>query len=290
MRELVVHAVGGPVLVQDAGRPGHAAIGVGASGAADVSAYDLGNRLLGNAPGAAALEVVLGGLEVEATATSWVCVTGAPVQLSIDGRAEPSGAIVALRPGQRLRLGVPPTGLRSYLCIRGGVDVAPVLGSRSTDTLSAIGPRPVAVGDRLPVGRQVAGDIIVDAVPLRSYAECPVLRVVPGPRAGWIAEPALLTRTRWVVGGKSDRVGVRLEGGRLVLQDPERQLPSEGATRGAIQVPPSGEPIVFGPDHPVTGGYPVVGVVVEEDTDRLAQLRPGETVGFRWVSESPVHR
>jgi biotin-dependent carboxylase-like uncharacterized protein len=283
--ELVVRAVAGPVLVQDAGRPGYAAIGVGAAGAADRSAYDLGNRLVGNASGAAALEVVLGGLEVEATAAVTLCVTGAPAPLDVGGRAEPTGAVLTLRAGQRLRMGTPAGGLRSYLAVRGGLAVAPVLGSRSADTLAGLGPAPLRPGDRLPVGADVAGPVLVDAVPPRSYADGPVLRVVPGPRADWVRDPDVLVRTRWTVGPASDRVGLRLAGARLEPVDPERQLPSEGATRGAVQVPPSGEPIVFGPDHPVTGGYPVVGVVAHDDTDRLAQLRPGETVRFAWHRE-----
>ncbi|GAB4008024.1 5-oxoprolinase subunit C family protein [Nocardioides ultimimeridianus] len=283
MAELLVRAVGGPVLVQDAGRPGHAAIGVGASGAADRAAYELGNRLLGNEPGAAALEVVLGGLELEVTATTWIVVTGAPVTLRIDGRTEPSGVVLPVRPGERLRLGVPPTGLRSYLAVRGGLDVPRILGSAARDTLAGLGPAPVSGNERLRVGTAVAGDILTEGFPTPEHAADPILRVVPGPRAGWVTDPDLLTRTRWTVGAASDRVGLRLSGAAFAPADPGRQLPSEGATRGAIQVPPSGEPIVFGPDHPVTGGYPVIGVVVQKDTDRLAQLRPGETVGFRYV-------
>lgn len=283
MSELRVHAVTGPVLVQDTGRPGQAAIGVGASGAADRAAYDLGNRLLGNAPGAAALEVVLGGLDVVAAGTVWVCVTGAPLPLEVDGRAEPTGSVLALRDGQRLRLGTPSEGLRSYLAVRGGLDVPAVLGSRSRDTLAALGPAPLQAGDRLPVGRAVAAPPVVDAVPPASYAVPARLRVVRGPRDDWIRTPEVLTRTPWRVATDSDRVGLRLTGGRLQHAETDRQLPSEGAVRGAIQVPPSGEPVVFGPDHPVTGGYPVVGVVVAADTDLLAQLRPGDGVEFSWV-------
>lgn len=283
MAELVIHAVSGPVLLQDAGRPGYAAIGVGASGAADRASYELGNRLVGNRPGAAALEVVLGGLELEVTGTTWFVVTGAPAPIEVDGRQEPPGVVLVLRPGQRVRLGTPPSGLRSYLAVRGGIDEPAVLGSASRDTLAGIGRSPLSSGDRLPLGQAVENDILTDGLPAPGYADHPVLRVVPGPRADWVTDPDVLTRTRWVVGAAADRVGLRLSGARLALADPARQLPSEGATRGAIQVPPSGEPIVFGPDHPVTGGYPVVGVVAAGDTDRLAQLRPGETVGFRYV-------
>lgn len=282
MSALLVRAVGGPCLVQDAGRPGHAAVGVGSSGAADRTSYRLGNRLLGNVEGAAALEVVLGGLELEAEGVVWVCVTGAPAPLLVDGRAVATGAVLALRPGQRLRMGVPPSGLRSVVAVRGGIDVPPLLGSRSRDTLAGLGPEPVASGDRLAVGRLVAEDMRVDAVPPLRYDDAPVLRVVRGPRADWVADAHALVARPWRVGAASDRVGLRLEGEPLVVHD-RGQLPSEGALPGAIQVPPDGGPVVFGPDHPVTGGYPVVGVVVDADTDRLAQLRPGEELRFRWV-------
>ncbi len=283
MSGLLVHAVGGPCLVQDAGRPGHAAIGVGVSGAADRSSYALANRMLGNAPGAAVLEVTLGGLEVEATGVAWVCVTGAPAPLVIEGRAEPTGAVLALRPGQRLRLGLPATGLRSYLAVRGGLDAPSLLGSRSRDTLAGLGPAPVRAGDRLRIGPDGTGEMLVDAVPAKVYDERPVLRVVPGPRADWVADADRLVEQVWRVGAASDRVGLRLEGDPFTASPGRGELPSEGALRGAIQVPPGGGPVVFGPDHPVTGGYPVVGVVVDADTDRLAQLRPGEELRFRWA-------
>lgn len=281
---LQVRRTGGPVLVQDAGRPGHAAIGVGRSGAADRTSYELANRLVGNAPGAPALEVTLGGLEVEVVgATCWVTVTGAPTAVRVDGRPEPVGAVLPLRAGQRMALGIPRSGVRCYLAVRGGVAAEPVLGSCARDTLAGIGPAPLEAGDTVLVGDLGVEQMLVDAVPPTAYDDLPLLRVVPGPRADWVIDPDLLVRTTWTVAPDSDRVGVRLSGAAWELAEPGRQLPSEGALRGAIQVPPSGEPVVFGPDHPVTGGYPVVGVVVDHDTDRLAQLRPGEQIGFRWA-------
>lgn len=283
MSDLLVRAVGGPCLVQDDGRPGHAAIGVGSSGAADRTSYRLGNRLLGNPDGAAALEVTLGGLEVEATGVVWVCVTGAPAPLLVDERPEPTGAVLALRPGQHLRLGTPSSGLRSYLAVRGGLALPPLLGSRSRDTLAGLGPSPIAVGDRLAVGSDIAGEMLVDAVPSQSYDDRPVLHVVRGPRADWVSDADRLVSVTWRVGSASDRVGLRLDGASLTPHAARGQLPSEGALRGAIQVPPNGVPVVFGPDHPVTGGYPVVGVVVDADTDRIAQLRPGDELRFRWA-------
>lgn len=283
MSVIVTAVDGGPCLVQDAGRPGYAAIGVGVSGAADRAAYALGNRLVGNAPGAAVVEVVLGGLEVEAGEHVTVCVTGAPTPLEVDGRPEPPGAVLTLRPGQRLRLGTPASGLRSYLAVRGGLDVPGVLGSRSHDTLARLGPTALAPGARLPVGRDAATEVLVDAVPPASYDGRAVVRVVRGPRDGWVRDVDRLVGQVWRVGAASDRVGLRLDGDPLTATPDRGELPSEGALRGAVQVPPDGRPVVFGPDHPVTGGYPVVAVVVDADTDRLAQLRPGDELGFRWA-------
>lgn len=283
MSALVVRAVGGPVLVQDRGRPGYAAIGVGAAGAADRASHDLANRLVGNAPGAATLEVVLGGLEVEALGTLWVCVTGAPAPLRVDGRAEPTGAVLALRPGQRLVLGTPPRGLRSYLAVRGGLDLPPLLGSRATDTLAGLGPDPVRPGDRLPVGDEAAEEIRVDAVAPRPHDGPATVRLHRGPRDDRAADLDTLVQRTWRVAADSDRVGLRLAGEPLAVVPDRGELPSEGALRGAVQLPPDGRPVVFGPDHPVTGGYPVVAVVADADTDRLAQLRPGEELRFRWT-------
>ena len=102
------------------------------------------------------------------------------------------------------------------------------------------------------------------------------LRVLPGPRRDWFTDPDALLRTAWTVGERADRVGIRLVGAPLRLREPGRQLPPEGLIRGAIQVPPNGLPVILGADHPVTGGYPVIGVIADADTDRLAQLRPGQ--------------
>jgi allophanate hydrolase subunit 2 len=106
--------------------------------------------------------------------------------------------------------------------------------------------------------------------------------VVPGPRDDWFTEPDALVHTDWVASDRSDRVGMRLVGRPLRHRWPDRQLPSEGATRGAIQVPPNGLPVILGPDHPVTGGYPVIGVVAERDIDKVAQVRPGKHVRMHW--------
>lgn len=280
---LRVRGTGPLALVEDLGRPGASAIGVGRSGAADRAALRQANRALANPEGAAALEVTLGGLELEvAGGTAWFCVTGAPSPVSVDDRDVGPYALVSARPGQVLRLGLPPHGLRSYVAVRGGVDVPAVLGSRSHDVLAGIGPAPLADGDELPVGEPPQGFPGVDVLPPPAFSDDVLLTVVRGPRDEWVEDVQTLVSSEWKASDESNRIGMRLTGAGLSHRDPDRQLRSEGACRGAIQVPPSGEPVLFLADHPVTGGYPVVAVVVDSDVDRAAQVRPGQAVRFRW--------
>ncbi|WP_363320505.1 5-oxoprolinase/urea amidolyase family protein [Pseudonocardia sp.] len=286
-RRLEVVATGALALVQDLGRPGNGAVGVGSSGAADRAALALANRLVANPPGAAGLEVTFGGLVVRAgpdlPAPLLVALTGAPAPADVDGTPVGHDALVAMRPGQVLRLARPPAGLRTYLAVRGGIDAAAVLGSRSTDVLSGVGPAPLAVGDAVPIGPEPAELPRVDVAPVPVPTGGVVtLRAVPGPRADWVVDPGALTRTVWTASTRSDRVGMRLDGEPLRRRD-RGELPSEGMVRGAIQVPPGGEPVLFGADHPVTGGYPVVAVVLDADLDRAGQVRPGQQVRFRFV-------
>ena len=290
---LRIVATGPLSLVQDAGRLGHAHVGVSPSGAADRGAYALANRLLGNPETAAAIEVLLGGLVVETIGRGlWLCVTGSPCPVAIDGRGVGSHTAFFAPAGSTVELGSPASGLRSYLGVRGGVAVDPVMGSRSRDTLSGLGPAPLQEGHLLPVGASPEiGLAPVDVAPRRVRVDgAESVRVVRGPRDRWLADPQRLVTQRWVVSGRSDRVGLRLtalDGAGLERAAPD-ELPSEGVWRGAIQVPPSGDAVVFGPDHPVTGGYPVIGVVLDADLDRLAQLRPGTHVRFSWAGPARV--
>lgn len=285
---LTVLATGPSATVQDAGRVGWAAIGVPRSGAADPSSAGLANRLVGNRPEAAVLEVTAGGLRLRAERTVLVAVTGARAPVRVGGRPAPANSPLALRSGDLLVLGTPDAGLRSYVAVRGGIDVPPVLGSRSTDTLSGLGPAPLAAGDRLPIGSLAGEEPVVDVAPVRAPSGDPVLGVLPGPRRTWLAPDAwtVLTTRPWTVTPDSDRVGLRLAGPRLQRARAD-ELPSEGLVPGALQVPPDGAPVLFLADHPVTGGYPVLGVVVSADLPAAAQLRPGDTLRFRAAGQLP---
>lgn len=282
---IVVERTGPLALVQDLGRPGYAHLGVPPSGAADRAGLQAANRLVGNPESYAGIESTLGGLVVRALTPVWCAVTGPAGAVSVDGRPDGSHHPVHLLPGQRLSVEVTPSGLRRYLAVRGGIAVTAVLGSRSTDVLSGLGPAPLRPGDRLPLGRSPLPLPVVDVAPppVPPVAGAPmVLRISAGPRSDWFtaaARQALVERT-WTVAADSDRTAVRLQGVPLTRRIPG-ELPSEGMIRGAIQVPPSGQPLVLGADHPVTGGYPVIAVVSALDCDRAAQLRPGDPVRLR---------
>ncbi|EWT03766.1 allophanate hydrolase, partial [Intrasporangium chromatireducens Q5-1] len=175
---------------------------------------------------------------------------------------------------------------RTYLSVRGGLAVAPVLGSRSSDTMSGLGPAPLRAGDRLPVGDEVDSFPTVDVAPVPAPTAGTVeLGVLPGPRRDWFADPQSLAETPWVVSELSDRKGIRLQGKPIERHTSfaAAELPSEGMVRGAIQVPSGGQPVLFLNDHPVTGGYPVIGVVPSAEVDRAAQLRPGQRLRLRWL-------
>lgn len=267
--------------IQDLGRPGHAALGVGASGAADPAALRLANRALGNPEESAALEVVLGGLTLHSHIAVYAVVTGAPAPVTVNGRAEPPYAPFFIPKGAIVRLATPPTGLRSYLAVRGGIETPPVLGSRSTDTLAKLGT-PLTPGMILPVGPPPATPLSIDVLPvLPPPAGDLHLRVLPGPRADWFTEDALRTLLSepYEVTTQIDRVGMRLTG-PLLARARTGELPSEGMVTGALQVPPSGTPVLFLADHPLTGGYPVVAVVETPDIGRAAQARPGQILRF----------
>ncbi|WP_307844446.1 5-oxoprolinase/urea amidolyase family protein [Actinotalea solisilvae] len=281
---LTVLSPGASTVVEDLGRPGRRDLGVAPGGAADRASARLANRLVGNARGAAVLETVLGGLTLRAELPAVVALTGAAPALEVerDGvlRERSAGAPVALAAGDVVRVAAPRTGLRSYLAVRGGVDAVPELGSRSRDVLAGLGPPPLVAGDAVAVGADVAG-AVGEQEPQAAVVAADVvrLRAVPGPDRDLVrdAPGASLTGQDWVVSDAADRVGVRLLGVPLTTSG-AGERPSAGVVAGAVQVPPSGEPVVFGVDHPVTGGYPVVAVVVDPDLDRLAQLRPGDRV------------
>ncbi|MFI2105404.1 carboxyltransferase domain-containing protein [Isoptericola sp. NPDC019693] len=294
-------------LVQDLGRPGLAHLGVSASGAADPRSLRAANRAVGNPVWAAAVEAVGGGLRLRARADVVVALAGADAGAVVhrggdpdDARRAPRARAFRLRAGDELALGAPARGWRSYVALRGGVGVPRVLGSRATDTLAHLGPDPLAPGTPLRCGRNFGGNpgsdtrrnrahntsaVAVDDVgapdpaALPAPGEVTTLPVVLGPHDDWFTADAVarLASQVWRVTDRSDRVGLRLDGAPLTRTagTRQRELPSEACVTGALQVPPDGLPVLFGADHPLTGGYPVVAAVASTHLWLLGQLAPG---------------
>ncbi|MDQ1021093.1 5-oxoprolinase subunit C family protein [Streptomyces afghaniensis] len=283
-RALAVVRAGALTTVQDLGRPGHAHLGVPRSGALDRPAADLVNRLTGNPPEAAVLETTVNGCTVRPRSTVTMAVAGAPCRVSVDGRPVAWGAPVRVPAGALLEVGPAVAGLRSYVGVRGGITVEPVLGSRSTDLLSGLGPPPLTDGTVLPLGRPTGVHARVDVAPQPAPPAELVLRVTLGPRDGWFTPEAVRTfvSRSYRVSPASNRIGLRTEG--AALERARRgELPSEGMVLGAVQVPPDGRPVVFLADHPTTGGYPVIAVVRAADLAAAAQAVPGTPVRFTAV-------
>ncbi|MFJ8661436.1 biotin-dependent carboxyltransferase family protein [Streptomyces sp. NPDC093795] len=280
-RAFAVVRAGALTTVQDLGRTGYAHLGVPRSGALDPAAVGLVNRLVGNPETAAVLETTVNGCALRPRCAVTVAVGGAPCPVRVDGRPAAWGTAVRVAAGSVLDIGAAVRGVRAYVAFGGGIGVEPVLGSRSTDLLSGLGPAPLVEEAVLPLGPETGVRGAVDAPPWPGPPDELVLRVRLGPRDDWFTAAALRTlATRaYRVSPASNRIGLRLEGPAL-----ERALPgelaSEGMVLGAVQVPPDGRPVVFLADHPTTGGYPVVGVVREADLGAAAQAVPGTPVRF----------
>lgn len=277
------------LLVQDRGRPGHAQLGVSASGIADRTAMRDGNRAVGNAPDAAVLECV-GAVSLGFTGNGVAAVTGASggaVIVDIDGseRPVPMGAPFATFDGDELHLEAPARGLRYVIAARGGIRTDRVLGSRATDTLAGLGPAPLTLGAIVEIGSEAPHLVEPDPAPraLPASGDLVHLDITLGPRDDWFtpAAVAALTEQEWLVTPRSDRVGIRLNGETPLERSQNRELPSEGAVTGAIQVPADGHPVLFLPDHPLTGGYPIIGALTDASLDLAAQLPPGTRIRFR---------
>ena len=282
--------------LQDAGRPGHAALGVGRAGAVDGPAWQLANALVGNFSGEAAMECTLLGPKLEFTKTTVVALTGATMEASIDGQPIPLWTRCQLPAGSVLELGGMSVGCRAYLAVDGGFDIAKVLGSRSTDLHARLGHangRALRAGDELPIGASTslasAHDINelmslpwgVDPHPWFDFAFQP-LALLPGKHSDLLDDTSQqnLHAGKFILSKDSNRTAGRLEGHTLNLRQP-LELISEATLPGTLQLPPSGQPIVLLAEAPVTGGYPRIGQIAAVDLPRLAQRRPGDAVCFR---------
>lgn len=290
MSSILVESPGLLTTVQDLGRQGLGALGVSPSGAADPVSLRLGNRLLGNDEGAAALEMTLIGGAFAFPEGAIVALTGSDFGATLGDVALELGTSIEIRPGQTLRLGPTRSGARSYLCVQGGIGVPPLLGSASTHLLSGLGGfegRALRKGDVLQIGPATA--------PFRKRTIAPrvgerlsrrnVLRVTRGPQADWFDEPSLRSffASSFRVNEQSNRMGIRLEGLHIARSKGASMI-TEGVSLGAIQVPPGGSPIILFVEQQTTGGYPKIANVISADLHRLGQLRPRDEIRFELVT------
>ena len=282
----------GLVTVQDLGWIGHRRVGLPRGGAMDPDGLRIGNALVGNPDEAAGLEIAQGELTLTLGAATVVAVIG-PAAVRLDGIEAPTNTGLAVAEGGRLEIVSAAGGRFITIAIRGGIDLPPVLGSRSTYLPTKLGGfkgRRLAAGDRLPCGAGRSAPPPGTSVPPPPVEDGPI-RLAPGPQEHLFAGEAyaLLAESPYRIGVQSDRMGTRLVGAPLAIRM-TATLPSEATCLGAIQVPDDGQPIVILRDGPTVGGYPKIGAVISADLTRFARLAPGSTVRFGWVSLGQAER
>ena len=290
MSSLLVESAGLQTTVQDLGRPGFGPEGVSASGAADPVALRLGNLLVENPPGVAGLELTLVGGSFVFPDGAVIALTGADLGATVNGRPLEMWASHTLEPGTKLMFGATRNFARGYLAIAGGIQVDPFLGSASTHVLSGLGGfegRALRKGDRLRIGKasKKVPRRRITLVALYAFKPRKVLRVTEGPQADWFSEAAkqVFYRDVFRVSEESDRVGLRLEGTALDGST-AREMITEGVSLGAVQVTPSGQPIILFVEQQTTGGYPKIANIIAADLHRIGQLRPRAEIRFQRTS------
>ena len=283
------------MLIQDEGRFNQTKIGVGVAGAMDVSAMHSANRIVGNSTSTPVIEVLNGGLKAKMHQSAVIAVTGAISNIHVkfsDGQKTDfeSYQAIALDEGDEFQIQAPTAGLRNYLAIRGGIDVQPVLNSTSFDSLAILGPEPIKMGDTVYQGQVEVSNISnteIAKLHLPKVGDVVELDIVMGPRTDWFEAESIehLCQQAWFVTNESNRVGLRLSGEQPLQRKITHELESEGTCIGALQIPPSGQPVLFMNDHPLTGGYPVIAAVAKHHWDLVAQIPAGCQIKFKKMTE-----
>jgi antagonist of KipI len=275
--------------VQDLGREGYGPLGVSPSGAADAVALRMGNRLVGNAEGEAGLEMTLLGGTFAFPEGALLALTGSDFGATLDDGPAPLWTSFEVKPGQTLRLRSTRSGARCYLCVRGGIEVKPFLGSASTHLLSGLGGyegRALRKADVLKIGPSSGAfrKRKVVAKALEGLSPRKILRVTPGPQSDWFPKAArkLFYATAYRVAEESNRMGLRLEGAALP-EGAHGEMISEGVSLGAVQIAAGGLPIILFVEQQTTGGYPKIANVISADLSSLGQLRPRDGIRFESV-------
>lgn len=293
---LEILTTGIQTLFQDLGRSGQASLGISAAGALDKTALRSANRIAGNPSDNACLEIVQGGLSFISHGNVIIAVTGADCPITVQTTSGRKFQVDGYQPidlseGDKVTLGTPKAGMRSYLAVRGSFAKQPILSSLSYDTLAHVGPKPIAIGDILDILTVTQGCAVsMDESPafnMPTTDDIVTLDIILGPRTDWFTAEALslLQNQLWQVTPQSNRVGIRLYGDTPLSRLNHKELPSEGTTTGAIQVPASGQPVLFLADHPLTGGYPVIGSVANYHLDLAGQIPVNARIRFNPITE-----
>ena len=290
MNSLTVLAPGLLTTVQDLGREGYGPMGVSASGAADALALRIGNKLLGNPEDAAALEMTLLGGAFQFSAETWVAISGSDFGATLDDQTLATHTAFKVQPAQTLQFGPTKSGARAYLCVGGGLDVPKVLGSRSTHLLSGLGGwagRALRKGDVLPIGSDLVCRTSADRSAAWKELESTrvTIRVTQGPQWETFSESVRkqFFEQSYVVTEEANRMGIRLKGTQHQLAATEDMI-TERVSLGAIQVTPSGQPIISFVEQQTTGGYPKIANVIAADFSSVGQLRPRDEIRFELVT------
>ena len=271
--------------IQDAGRWGHQSVGVPVAGPMDSFSHRLANLIVGNVASAAALEATVTGPELRIEAETMLAISGADLSATLDGNALPHNTAVRCVAGGVLRFGDRRAGARAYIAFDGGIGTEPVLGSRATHVLSGlggIGGRALKAGDQIPLQPPIASPPTKRAIRAVGTGGAR-LRVLLGPQDDFFTPAAVetLQKTRFTITAQSDRMGYRLAGRERIERVPEREMISDATFAGAIQVPPSGDPILLMADRATAGGYPQIATVITADLPLAGQLAPGDWVEFQ---------
>jgi biotin-dependent carboxylase-like uncharacterized protein len=289
MKIIQVQAPGLLTTVQDLGREGFGPMGVSPSGAADAVSLRIGNRLVGNAEGAAGLEMTLLGGRFVFWEGAVFSLTGSDFGATLDGAPVLSWASHQAKERQTLRVGPTRAGARCYLCVRGGIEVKPFLGSASTHLLSTLGGhegRALREGDALKIGpsKGLYRQGTLDTAAWERLRPNKVLRVTPGPQSAWFPEAAkkIFYGSTYRVAEESNRMGLRLEG-PAIAKGAQGEMVSEGVSLGAVQITAGGLPIILFVEQQTTGGYPKIANVISADLHSLGQLRPRDEIAFERV-------
>jgi antagonist of KipI len=284
-RSLVVLRSGMLTTIQDLGRWGRQASGVPVAGPMDVYSHRLANQLVGNAEGAAALEITLIGPELQVAGDLLCAIAGAEFTVVAGGHSIRQTGTFRVPSGATIRFGERRAGARATLAVRGGIAVPPVLGSRAMSVLGRMGPfdgRALVAGDLLPIGDERRfDDAVSSAYPLAMPRGGARLRAIAGPHDAMFTPAAVeaFFSGRYIVTPSSNRMGYRLEGPALAHAG-SADILSDATPLGSIQVPRSGQPILLMADRQTTGGYPKIATVITADVPLAGQLAPGDWVEF----------